>query len=71
MKYIIYLFVIVLLQSCTTNEVNERSERILNSTNSSIYYVEFEKHRYIHYRNGYGLALVHDPDCPYCEFKKK
>lgn len=70
MKYIIYLFVIVLLQSCTT-EVNERSERILNSTNSSIYYVEFEKHRYIHYRNGHGVALVHDPDCPYCEFKKK
>lgn len=70
MKYIIYLLVIVLLQSCTT-EINERNEPILDRTNSYIHYVEFKKHRYIHYRNGSGLALVHDPDCPYCEFKKK
>ena len=70
MKYIIYLFVIVLLQSCTI-KVNERNEKVLNESNSNIYYIEFKKHRYIHYKKGHGLALVHDPDCPHCEFKKK
>lgn len=69
MKYIIYLFVIVLFQSCTT-EMNEKSEIVL-SESSNIHYVEFKKHRYIHYRNGTASVLVHDPDCPYCEFKKK
>lgn len=70
MKKVIYIFTIITLLSCTPNDVNRSGEIILtNNFGSNIHYVEFNKHRYIRYYSGSGLALTHDPDCPYCEFK--
>ena len=73
MKKVIYIFTIIALLSCTSDAVNGRGEIILTNDHifdNNIHYVEFNKHRYIRYSAGSGLALTHDPDCPYCESKK-
>lgn len=71
MRKIIYIFTIITFLSCTSDPINERGEIILmNNFGCNIHYVEFNKHRYIRYHEGNGVALTHDPDCPYCKSKK-
>lgn len=51
---------------CTPKDANHGTgQAFVQDDNVAVTRVEFEGHRYLMFnRDGYGAAVLHDPDCP-------
>lgn len=70
-KFLICLSTLFLMTSCEYKiPCNSEGTMILKegfNTGTKIDYIIFNDHRYVRYMAGSGLALDHDPDCPFCK----
>ena len=78
-RYLLLVTSILLfgLSSCEVKVIKQEGDRRIEVLdphyfgNSRIKYVEFDKHEYVFYRDGYKGSLCHSPNCPCLEEYKK